>query len=1067
MFSDDENPFLDRSRNEDDAKSEASNESYPMDADDLELITAEIISPAPPSTSQKRRIFLDSDDSPRPSKISRVFEPYTDLLEGLGMTPAMLPIYRRMPFGLQYELTRQLGARNLRFDRFQDATLLLKLGSVETNVKGMALLPSVLRSVTDLNNGAVEDHEAFNKLYEREIKAKSPWEELDQEEAILKRGDVLAMHGYDVNESPTGWYGGKVSFRGCIIEDTKGTYRVKLEEPELGPSRNLMRRFGSKNVFRLKLPKTASNWDGLFDFLCRPLFLCDCVFRAFYAKDMTVFFISTDETVFNNRIQTIEGSGRLSFLNFIRWANPPELNGDKGMCKYSSRFALLLSSSAPFLVPKASIHYEPDIVSETGSVMTDGAGSIGRQIGFDIDRQFGWAKSTAFQVRVNGTKGLLVTDKRSFEDVSRIYVPPSMIKIKYCDNNTEPSHRMLDILRHSRLKSGQTLAVETIINLAEGGVPAAELLQLQTDTLKELVMPFLEWDGPDACLVLCKRIVDEFGVFASRRSRTDRGTARLNGYTERDVDSDDENEEDTELLSDTHQSTAWWEDPVSGSPSSLAETVADLLFAGFEPKNCPVLASKLQEMIQSRLETHAREYRIDVPMSCGAWIIPDKHGILEEGEIFVRSSTRNLLCEDGTTTDVLKGPVLVTRYPCKLPTDTQKWTAVDRPELYDITDMIVLSTKGSRRPADLLAGGDYDGDKAAVIWQPELVRHFTAQPLHFAEPDPDFNSKYFEAGEDVKADEFFNKISRLPGPTQIKELQSYLLSGVRTFSAVGKYSIYHENAIQKLGYRNQETKRLAYMFCAILDGTKSGLRVKSEVEASDGRKYDYSPRPWKEHQNSSKKKVLKLKAYNAVPLVRPHKLGPFIMDEIHEHSKHEADNLIAYLHNFCKENVNHSKDPHLTAPYQEAETKLRGPAKELYAADLNKIKHHVRQMFAKHKAEMAPSHGSPSKSRSAEFSRGHITTRQDVIRRLSREFAQSPDPSTMFMTSDAVAKVKASYAYIYDLEQWRRGEKASRFPWNVAFRDLCELKAKAVSGGLAKTVSTEFYQHSALKLPRA
>jgi hypothetical protein len=36
--------------------------------------------------------------------------------------------------------------------------------------------------------------------------------------------------------------------------------------------------------------------------------------------------------------------------------------------------------------------------------MTDGAGSIGRQIGFDIDRHFGWSKSTAFQVRINGTK---------------------------------------------------------------------------------------------------------------------------------------------------------------------------------------------------------------------------------------------------------------------------------------------------------------------------------------------------------------------------------------------------------------------------------------------------------------------------------------------------------------------------------------------------------------------------------------------------------------------------------------------------------------------------------------
>lgn len=68
-----------------------------------------------------------------------------------GMNPAILPIYRKMPFGVQYELTRQLAARDLGFNRLQDADLLLRLGRVKTNAEGMALLPSVLRSMTDLN----------------------------------------------------------------------------------------------------------------------------------------------------------------------------------------------------------------------------------------------------------------------------------------------------------------------------------------------------------------------------------------------------------------------------------------------------------------------------------------------------------------------------------------------------------------------------------------------------------------------------------------------------------------------------------------------------------------------------------------------------------------------------------------------------------------------------------------------------------------------------------------------------------------------------------------------------
>lgn len=156
-----------------------------------------------------------------------------------------------------------------------------------------------------------------------------PWEELDREEELLAKNDVLAMHGYGADEQARGWYGGKVTFRGSLVV-LDGTPRIKLEEPELGPSRNLTRRFGSRNVFRLRLPKADSRWDNLvFDFVCRPLLLCDRVYRAFYAKDMTVFFISTSETVFDRRLWPAGGAGVMPFLDFIRWANPPELNGDQ------------------------------------------------------------------------------------------------------------------------------------------------------------------------------------------------------------------------------------------------------------------------------------------------------------------------------------------------------------------------------------------------------------------------------------------------------------------------------------------------------------------------------------------------------------------------------------------------------------------------------------------------------------------------------------------------------------------------------------------------------------------
>ena len=35
----------------------------------------------------------------------------------------------------------------------------------------------------------------------------------------------------------------------------------------------------------------------------------------------------------------------------------------------------------------------------------------------------------------------------------------------------------------------------------------------------------------------------------------------------------------------------------------------------------------------------------------------------------------------------------------------QQWVAVDKPELHHLVDVVVLSTKGTRRAADLLSGG--------------------------------------------------------------------------------------------------------------------------------------------------------------------------------------------------------------------------------------------------------------------------------------------------------------------------------------------------------------------------
>ena len=55
--------------------------------------------------------------------------------------------------------------------------------------------------------------------------------------------------------------------------------------------------------------------------------------------------------------------------------------------------------------------------------------------------------------------------------------------------------------------------------------------------------------------------------------------------------------------------------------------------------------------------------------------------------------------------------VLVTRNPCLHPGDTQKFKAVQHDELSHLVDCIVFPSQGRRPSADLMSGGDLDGDK--------------------------------------------------------------------------------------------------------------------------------------------------------------------------------------------------------------------------------------------------------------------------------------------------------------------------------------------------------------------
>jgi RNA-dependent RNA polymerase len=96
-----------------------------------------------------------------------------------------------------------------------------------------------------------------------------------------------------------------------VKEDHK--YRLVLEQPQLGTSCKLTRRFGSKAIIRVKLPRGLVYAENkqLGRFLLRPVVIWGRRYEFLYAKDTTALFFETT---------------KMSLRQLIEWANPLAAN---------------------------------------------------------------------------------------------------------------------------------------------------------------------------------------------------------------------------------------------------------------------------------------------------------------------------------------------------------------------------------------------------------------------------------------------------------------------------------------------------------------------------------------------------------------------------------------------------------------------------------------------------------------------------------------------------------------------------------------------------------------------
>ncbi|KAF5331032.1 hypothetical protein D9619_005263 [Psilocybe cf. subviscida] len=1028
---------------------------------------------SPGENKRKRSLNSTNDASPSsPKKVKVASEDYiviahsdvlASLMDGLNLAN-----------GVRYELARMITAREISYAEITRERLASLIG----------LNKDAVPRIVDVLKPGFKREDAHSHLYAEEQAANSPWAELDLEEGALAVGQD---EGLGNNPRLPGWYGGKAEFRGRLVEtkDQTSRYKIVLEPCTLGPSSRFARQFGSFSFLRVKIPLALfHNPEAkLNEWFNQSFVIWGRVYRACYAKGDNVFLYWTNEA--------LEGGlpvrGRLSFVDFVFWHNPLRANANQLMTKWSARMALGFSNSVPGpLLRKENIIEIPDIVSDEKSEMTDGCGLSTKIIHRSILNQLGLHDiPTAMQFRLAGCKGMLSIrdDETGNSDEMKVWVRNSQIKIAYPKGMPLGKAQLtIDLLRTSRLSTPSRISSEIIINLAENGVKTSVFVDLLKASINETVQGLTTWEGHDTMFNLWCAVERTGGVLAGRRAREAVGEARVRGFRNRSADEEDLDEDEGDEEGDgplgmmnnspAQRSVAWWADQVSGCPSTLEDTVMVLLDSGFTPQTSPILREKLKQVVIKTIQNRMRRLRFELPQSCTAFAVPDPFGVLEEEQIFIKSSKRNLKTADGLSTDMVLGEVLVGRTPCKLPSDVRKVTAVDHPYLRNYVDVIVFSVKGKRRLIDFLAGGDYDGDKVLAMWDPEIVSHFQNAPDKFSVEPQGLDLSFTRDTE--SGDAFLERFSALSEAEKTPALQRYLLGGLVSPFLIGKYSTWHSNAIYSLGYAHPRTRKLASKFGRVMDAGKSGYRIKPETYAADRKEYNHPKGPrWMskaaKKANSDEKDKPKFDASNMGFLKRdtksPFIKGLFIMDKLHAAAEKEMSRLLGEMKTIFSPLL-HTPDAHLLAPWKEAvdwAENRPGDSVEfrrMKKKDLGRIAAHVHDMYRKHKALMRSKNG---------FTDLPIEKRQDALRELSRELHSKPDILELPTISDraTLARLRASYAYMYDAEQNLKTEvdadgveksvvqEWTRFPWNLAMRELCTIKAAAL--GPYKVVIHAFY----------
>ncbi|OIW32897.1 hypothetical protein CONLIGDRAFT_569861 [Coniochaeta ligniaria NRRL 30616] len=604
-------------------------------------------------------------------------------------------------------------------------------------------------------------------------------------------------------------------------------FLVRLSPLRLEKGCRLNRRFGSDRFFEVLMPSTNSravpeilkddvsvrelvHWltrtrHSIFGRQWAAFFAAD----AGYRKQLKELRTSPDaKPVFKERIHFFAEYGNgftesqchdalpvSSVEQMLDWLLQFKRNEGQPFLKLFSRIQLGLSKTDPVVVlEKRQIRHHPgDILSPTNKVMNDGIARVSVSIARKVQEALGLSDlPSAIQGRMGSAKGMWIVDVAdggSGEDWIETYLSQR----KWDCEQTDPYHRTLEVHGVSH--------------------------ELRSASLNLQFLPVLEDRAKDRGKMrdtIGQRMADDLheeltSLKSSMRSPLEfRHWVHSNGSSAR-----------AERVQ--HGQVPF----LGGLPKRTEETINFLLDGGFDPKKQSYLQELAWKMQLQKCEVLKTKLNIRVGRSAYIYMVVDFWNVLEENEVHVAFSSK-FQDPQGKFSDILLHDVdvLVARSPAHLVSDIQRVKAVFKTELRALKDVIVFSAKGNTPLADKLSGGDYDGDKAWVCWDPDIVDNFVNADV----PEPPDLSSFVRKDKTT----FGDLVHALQGGRKNRTIaiqdmieKSFRFNMAQSF--LGQCTNYKE----KLCYRNDTVRDEASLFLSTLlsnlvDQAKQGILFGSE-----------------------------------------------------------------------------------------------------------------------------------------------------------------------------------------------------------------------------------------------